>query len=223
TEVVHYVLYVLQGHVTSARLTLDLATLASRDARQPMQLANSLSMASIAANMAGDLGSALRLLAEADELAAELDDIPTRVAVLQARSLNAVFEGDFETLTLVATEGARLSRQVGDLYALHMMNLNLGGAALLAGDAEEAKARYSEALRIAYQIDDRIAQLSLLAALAFHATVEGRAKTAAQLLGASETIRIGAGAVIMTAMSPVIPQAEGCAIAALGKAKFEVE
>ena len=216
-------LAVLQGDWTAARPALELAMRASRDAGQPVQLANSLSMASIAANMAGDRGSALRLLAEADELAAELDDIPTRVAVLQARSLNAVFEGDFETLTLVATEGARLSRQVGDLYALHMMNLNLGGAALLAGDTEESKARYSEALRIAYQIDDRIGQFYLLAALAFHATVEGRAKTAAQLLGASETIRIGAGAVIMPAMSPVITQAEESAIAALGKAKFEVE
>ncbi len=216
-------LAVLQGDWTAARPALERAMRASREAGQPIQLANSLSMASIAANMAGDRGSALRLLGEADTLAAELDDIPTRVGALQARSLNAVFEGDFETLKLVATEGARLSRQVGDLYALHMMNLNLGSAALFAGDNEESKARYSEALRIAYQIDDRIGQFYLLAALAFHATVEGRAKTAAQLLGASETIRIGAGAIVMPVMNPIITQAEESAIAALGKAKFEVE
>jgi DNA-binding CsgD family transcriptional regulator len=188
-----------------------------------MQLANSLSMASIAANMAGDRTSALRLLEEADAMAAGLDDIPTKVGVLQARSLNALFEGDFVTLKLVATEGARLSRQVGDLYALHMMNLNLGGAALFSGNLEESKARYSEALRSAYQIDDRIGQFYLLAALAYHATAEGRAKTAAQLLGASETIRIGAGATVMPVMSPVISQARDAATAALGKAKFELE
>jgi len=216
-------LAVLQGDWTAARPALERAMRASRDAGQPIQLANSLSMASIAANMAGDRASALRLLGEADALAAGLDDIPTRVGVLQARSLNALFEGEFETLKLVATEGARLSRQVGDLYALHMMNLNLGGAALFAGDTEESKARYSEALRIAYQIDDRIGQFYLLAALAFHATAEGRAKTAAQLLGASETIRIGAGATVMPVMNPVITQAEELAIAALGKAKFDVE
>src|SRR5205809_4211859 len=216
-------LAVLQGDWTAARPALELAMRASRDAGQPIQLANSLSMASIAANMAGDRESALRLLGQADVLASELDDIPTRVGVLQARSLNALFEGDFETLKLVATEGARLSRQVGDLYALHMMNLNLGGAALFTGDSEESKARYSEALRIAYRIDDRIGQFYLLAALAFHATVEGRAKTAAQLLGASETIRIGAGATVMPVMSPVIAQAEESAIAALGKPRFDVE
>jgi predicted ATPase/DNA-binding CsgD family transcriptional regulator len=216
-------LAVLQGDWTAARPALERAMRAARDAGQPIQLANSMAMASIAANMAGDRTSALRLLAEADGLAAELDDIPTTVGVLQARSLNAVFEGDFETLKLVATEGARLSRQTGDLYALHMMNLNLGGAALFSGDTLESKARYSEALRIAYQIDDRIGQFYLLAALAFHATLEGRTKTAARLLGASETIRIGAGATVMPVMSPVIGQAEEAAIAALGKAKFDLE
>ena len=216
-------LAVLQGDWTAARPALERAMSASRDAGQPIQLANSLSMASIAANMAGDRSTALRLLAEADELASELEDIPTRVGVLQARSLNALLEGDFETLKVVATEGARLSRQVGDLYALHMMNLNLGGAASFLGDPGESRKRYSEALRIAYQIDDRIGQFYLLAALGHHATMEGRAKTAAQLLGASETIRIGAGASVMPVMNPLITQAEESAIAALGKARFEVE
>ncbi|OLB95252.1 MAG: LuxR family transcriptional regulator [Actinobacteria bacterium 13_2_20CM_2_66_6] len=216
-------LAVLQGDWTAARPALERAMSSSRDAGQPIQLANSLSMASIAANMAGDRSTALRLLAEADELASELEDIPTRVGVLQARSLNALLEGDFETLKVVATEGARLSRQVGDLYALHMMNLNLGGAASFLGDPGESRKRYSEALRIAYQIDDRIGQFYLLAALGHHATMEGRAKTAAQLLGASETIRIGAGASVMPVMNPLITQAEESAIAALGKARFEVE
>lgn len=216
-------LAVLQGDWVAARPALEKAIVASRDAGDPIQLANSLCMASIAANMAGDRSSALRFLGDADALASELDDIPTKVGVPQARSLNAVFEGDFETLKVVATEGARLSRKVGDLYALHMMNLNLGGAALFSGDSDESKARYSEALRIAYEIDDRIGQFYLLAALAFHATTDGRAKTAARLLGASETIRIGAGATVMPVMSPVITQAEESAVAVLGKQKFDAE
>src|SRR5438094_10491546 len=104
-----------------------------------------------------------------------------------------------------------------------MMNLNLGGAASFLGDPGESRKRYSEALRIAYQIDDRIGQFYLLAALAFHATRDGRAKTAARLLGASETIRIGAGATVMPVMSPVITQAEESAVAVLGRQKFDVE
>jgi len=216
-------LAVLQGDWSTARPALERAMAASREAGQMVQLANSLAMASIAANMAGDRGPALRLLDEAGALAEELDDVATRVGVLQARSLNALFEGDFETLKLVASEGARESREAGDLYALHMMNLNLGGAALFMGDVEESKARYSEALRIAYQIDDRIGQFYLLAALAYHATLDGRAKTAAQLLGASQTIRVGAGAAVMPVMSPVLTQAEDSAVAALGRSRFDIE
>jgi DNA-binding CsgD family transcriptional regulator len=216
-------LAVLQGNYEGARPVLDKAMSASREAAEPMQIAASLSMASIAAMMAGDAGPAQRYVAEADSVAAELHDVPTVVGVLQARALNALFVGDLETLRVVSTEGARLSREVGDVYAQHMMNLNLGGAALLAGDLEESKARYSESLRSAYRIDDRIGQYYLLAALAFHRVAEGRPQEAAQLLGASETIRTGAGATLMPVMAPVVTQARDSATAALGAEKFAAE
>jgi DNA-binding CsgD family transcriptional regulator len=216
-------LAVLQGNYEGARPVLDKAMSASREAAEPMQMAASLSMASIAAMMAGDAGPAQRYVAEADSVAAELHDVPTVVGVLQARALNALFVGDLETLRVVSTEGARLSREVGDVYAQHMMNLNLGGAALLAGDLEESKARYSESLRSAYRIDDRIGQYYLLAALAFHRVAEGRPQEAAQLLGASETIRTGAGATLMPVMAPVVTQARDSATAALGAEKFAAE
>ncbi|TMD16145.1 MAG: LuxR family transcriptional regulator [Chloroflexi bacterium] len=214
---------VLQGNWEAARPALEKSMAAARDAGQPVQLANALSMASIAAAMAGDRPSAQSFLDLAHDLAAELDDVPAKVGVLQARALNALYGGDFETLKLVSTEGARMSREVGDLYALHMMNLNLGGAALLAGDLEESKARYQESLRIAYRIDDRIGQYYLLGALGLHAAIAGQPKTAAQLLGASEKIRIGAGATVMPAMSPIINQARETAAAALGASRFEAE
>jgi len=216
-------LAVLQGNYQAARPVLEKAMTASREAKQPIQLATSLSMASIAAMMAGERDVAQQFLAEADSLASELDDVPTVVGVLQARALNALFVGDFETLRVVSTEGARLSREVGDVYALHMMNLNLGGAAMLSGDLEESKARYSESLRSAYRIDDRIGQYYLLAALAYHRALAGRAKEAAQLLGASEAIRTGAGATLMPAMAPVVMQAQDAAATALGRLRYEAE
>ncbi|HAC45934.1 MAG TPA: LuxR family transcriptional regulator [Chloroflexi bacterium] len=216
-------LAVLQGDWAAAMPPLERAITASRDAGNPVQLAHSYSMFSIAANMAGDRASALRLLDEAGSIAGEIDDVPTKVGVLQARSLNAIFEADFGALRSAATEGASLSREVGDLYALHMMNVNLGAAALSLGELDESKARYEEALRIAYQIDDRIGQYYLLAGLAFHATVAGQSKVAAQLLGASETIRLGAGATVMAVLMPILTQAEEAATAALGRSKYDAE
>jgi predicted ATPase/DNA-binding CsgD family transcriptional regulator len=216
-------LAVLQGDWAAAGPPLQRAIGASRDAGNLVQLANSYSMLSIAANMAGDRAFALRMLDEAASIASEIDDVPTKVGVLQARSLNAIFEADYVALRAAATEGARLSREVGDLYALHMMNLNLGTAALSFGELDESKARYEEALHIAYQIDDRIGQYYLLAGLAFHANVAGQSKVAAQLLGASETIRLGAGATVMAVLSPVLTQAEEAATASLGRSKYDAE
>jgi predicted ATPase/DNA-binding CsgD family transcriptional regulator len=216
-------LAVLQGDWTGARPRLELAIAAARDAGQPLQLAHSLTMASIADSMAGDRASAERFLDEAEAVAAGAGDVAATVGILQARALKGAIEGDFETVKSVATEGVRLSRKSGDLYALHMMLLNLGGAALAVGDLIESKAKQVEALRIAYKIDDRIGQFYLLAALAFHATISGQPRVAAQLLGASEAIRVGAGATVMAMLAPFIVQAEEAATGALGASKYGAE
>ena len=216
-------LAVLQSKWEVARPVLEKAIVAARDANQPMQLANALSMSAIAASMAGDRAAADRLVAQAHDLAAELEDVPAKVSVLQARALHALFGGDFETLKAVSMEGGRMSKEVGDLYAVHMMNLNLGAAALFAGDLAESRARYSESLRSAYRIDDRIGQYYLLAALGHLAALDGRHRTAAQLLGASDSIRAGAGATVMAVMQPVLDQTRDANIAALGLAKFNTE
>lgn len=214
---------VLQGDWVSARPALERAVAAAEAAGDQIQMAHGLTMSSIAENLAGDHAAATRLLDAAAEVASGLNELTTRVAVLQARSLNGIFEGDFEAIRLAAIEGERLSREAGDLYALHMMLLNLGGAAMLAGDMAESKRRYDEALRIAYEVDDRIAQFYLLAALACHAALDGRARVAAQLLGASDTIRIGAGATIMNMLAPFFATAEDTAKAALGPARFTAD
>jgi predicted ATPase/DNA-binding CsgD family transcriptional regulator len=216
-------LAVLQGDSAAAEPVLEQAIAVSREQRLPIQLAHALSMASIAQVLAGDLASARRFLDEAESVASQVEDVATRVAILQARCLNAIFEADVDAVTTAATEGERLSREAGDHYARHMMLLNLGGAALFAGDLARSKPLYEEALRIAYQVDDRIGQFYLLAALAYHAATAGQSRVAAQLLGASDTIRAGAGATVMAMLAPYVEQAEEAATRALGAAKFRAE
>lgn len=79
------------------------------------------------------------------------------------------------------------------------------------------------ALRIAHLIDDRVAQYALLDALGYHAASTGRARLGAQLLGAAETVRTGAGASVIAFLAPLLTQAEEAAIAAFGQSKFETE
>jgi predicted ATPase/DNA-binding CsgD family transcriptional regulator len=216
-------LAVLQGDYVSARPPLERAMAISREHRLPLQLAAALTMASIAEVLAGDRASARRLLDEAEAVASQVDDVATRLGILQARSLNSIFEADLDALREAATEGERLSREAGDLYARHMMLLNLGGASMYAGDLAESKPRYEEALQIAFEVDDRIGQFYLLAALAYIAAVAGKARVAAQLLGASDSIRAGAGATVMAMLAPYVEQAVELTEKALGGTKYRAE
>src|SRR5262249_56433742 len=108
-------------------------------------------------------------------------------------------------------------------YGLEMMLLNLGSAALLAGDLDGSKPLFVEAVQIAHQIDDRVAQYYLLDAIGCHAALTRQARLAAQLLGAAETVRTEIGANIMPFLVPSLAQAKELAVAALGETRFEAE
>ena len=216
-------LAVLQSDPAAARPALERAVLAARAAGNLPLLSHALSMASVAANMAGDRAAARRLLDEDLGVTSGLDDVAARVSLLQARALNSMFEGDVEAVSAAATEGARLSREAGDLYSLEMMLLNLGAATLMAGDLDRSQPLFAEALRIGQQIDDRVAQYCLLDALGCCAVGAGQARLAAQLLGAAETVRTEAGATLIATLAPLVAQAEESAIVALGAARFEAE
>jgi predicted ATPase/DNA-binding CsgD family transcriptional regulator len=204
----------------AATPALERAAAADREAGRLRPLAASLSMASIAANMAGDRAAAKRLLDEAQAVTAGLDDVPSTLALLQARSLDGFFNGDLEAASSASSEGARLSRQAGELYTLKVWLMNLGTVALIAGELAASKPLLVESLRIAHQIDDRVQLSYLLDALGCHAAGSGQARLAAQLLGSADTVRAGAGNGVMPFLVPQIAQAEGSAIAALGATRF---
>lgn len=113
-----------------------------------------------------------------------------------------------------------------------MMLLNLGSAALMAGEMDEARPVLAEALQIAGQIDDRVAQFCLLAAFGVDAALSGRARLAARLLGTAETARalgtaetaralVGASRVLF--LGYLLAEARQATACALGVATFEGE
>jgi predicted ATPase/DNA-binding NarL/FixJ family response regulator len=216
-------LAVLQSDPAAARPVLERAVAAGRETGQLIPLSHSLSMASIAETMAGDRASSRRLLDEASDVTAGLDDLTTRVGLLQARCLNGFFEGDLDAVRSASTEGVRLSRESGDLYSLEMMLMNLGLTSMIAGDLDDSKPLFIEALRIAHRIDDRVAQYALLDAMGYLAASSGQARLGALLLGAAETVRMGAGATVIAFLVPLLAQAEKSAVASLGASRFEAE
>ncbi len=197
-------LAVLQNDPAAARPALERGVIAARAAGQLDALSQSLAMASIAANMAGDRASSRRLLDEARVASDGLDDLGTMLMMYQARALNGLLDGDLGAVISAAAQGARLSREAGDLYSLSMMLLNQGFAALMSGNLREAGQRLAEGLRIARQLDDRVAQCHLLGALGCCAAGSREPRLAAQLFGAMENLRAEAGATINAGMAPTL-------------------
>jgi predicted ATPase/DNA-binding NarL/FixJ family response regulator len=216
-------LAVLKADPAAAGPALHAAVAAARQAEQPYLLTEALAMAANAENMAGDHASARQLLDEAQRTATGLAYPPGTLAVLQARALNGFFEADLDAVRSAASQGARLARETGDLYALEIMLLNAGSAALIAGDLDESKPLLAESLRIAHQIDDRVAQFYLLDALGCHAALSGQARLATQLLGAAGSAATQVGANVMPFLAPLLAQAQESAAAALGATRFEAE
>jgi predicted ATPase/DNA-binding CsgD family transcriptional regulator len=212
---------VLQNDPDAATRALDRGVALARAAGATDVLSQSLAMASIAATMRGDRPSAQRLLDEARTIAAGLDDLGATLMTHQAQALNGLIDGDLDTVSMAAAEGARLSREACDLYSLGMMLMNQGYAALESGALRDAGAWLTEGLLIARQIDDRVAQCYLVGALGCLAAANRDPRLAAKLLGAMESLRAEIGATVHGGVAPTLTRATQTATAALGTVKFD--
>jgi predicted ATPase/DNA-binding CsgD family transcriptional regulator len=213
----------LKGDAPGALTAVRTAVAHGRQHGQQAVLTEALVIASIAENMAGDTEAAARLIDEAQDAIAGVDYVSGAISVQQAKSVHGFFTGDYEAVRVAALEGERLARAAGDRYAIEMMLLNRGSAALLDGAVAEAEPLLAESLRLADQIDDLVAQFILLGVLGCHAARSGQPRRAAHLLGAAEAVQARVGAKAMPFFVPLIAGAEESATAALGANKFASE
>jgi DNA-binding CsgD family transcriptional regulator len=216
-------LAVLQNDPSSARPWLARAAAAATELGDLPLLTQAQAMASIAAMSAGDRAGADALYEEALTALAGANDLAATTAVLQTRALNGMFAGELDAVREASTEGVRLSREAGDLYVLEIMLMELAFSLLMAGDLDAPRPLYTEALQIARQIDDRLVQSYLMAAFGYYAGLARHGRLAAQLLGAAESTRLGAGAAVIAPLAALIAQTEETAIALLGQTKFDAE
>lgn len=216
-------LAVLQADPSTATPWLERAATIARQLGDDLMLTQAQTMASIAANYAGNRAAAAELLEDAKAAVARIDDVSAATAVLQARVMNAMFEGDMDTVRSAAAEGVHLSRGADDLYVLEVMLMELALGVLVEGELDRAKLLYTEALKIAQRIDDRLAQSYLLVAFAWFADRAREPRLAAQLLGAAEAVRISAAANLIAPLGLLLAETQESAIAVLGQSKFEAE
>ncbi|TRW46714.1 ATP-binding protein [Georgenia yuyongxinii] len=216
-------LAVLQNDPEAATHSLSKGIAAARKDGPDVLLARLLAMASIASTMSADPDAAHRQLDEARAIAAGIDEVGATLMVHQACALNGVLDGDPSTVMAAATPGAALSRELGDQYSLVMMLMNLGIGALQLGRTPDAEHHFLEALAIARDLDDRVAQCYLLGGLGCCAARRREPQLAARLFGAMETLREEAGATLNAGIRRALTPAMAMASAALGPARFAAE
>ena len=210
-----------QADLQVGRPVAQRAVSAAREIGRPDLLAPALSAASVIENMAGNHAAATELICEAERIAAGTDDYVAGIMLLEAAAFKALVEEDLDTATAIASEGAQRSRAAGDLHSLTFMLMNLGAVSLIAGDLQNAAMHFRDSLRVAFRIDDRIAQYYSLEGLGRTLAGGGQARLAARLLGAADAVRIATGTSIMPGGNPQVSQAKERAIALLGKSKFD--
>ena len=151
-------LSLLRAEPEDARRWLARAVTTARRAGLSSGLSQSLSLAATAENSCGDPAAAGRLLDEAAALTLQLDDYPAAIELVQARAVHALFVGATNEAKDLSSEGVRLSQGAGDLFLLESFLRNLANVAMLAGDLDTAKAKTLAALRLARDLDNRVAQ-----------------------------------------------------------------
>ena len=216
-------LSMLQGDPAAGRPWIARAVATARQAGQRALLSESLSMSATIATVAGDPDSARRYLDEAQSMAQGLDDFAATIELLLAQSIHAILMEDLKTAEALSVEGVALSREAGDLYQLESMFRNLGVAAMMSRDLHASNAWFGEALQVARQVDNRLGQYWGLAAAGWYAAHVGRARAAAQLLGAADVLCTQTGSALGGPTIPMAARAQQMAKEALGSVAFDAE
>ncbi len=195
-------------------------------ARKSGQLAlwsESLSLAAIIYNVAGDADTAKRLLDEAAAMTPSLHDYPATIELVLSRAVHSLLQEDMETAKVVSSEGVKLSREAGDLYQMESMLRNFGMVGMMTGDTNAARSGFVEALQVARLFDNRLGEYYGLACLGWHAANSGQARAASRLLGAAEALAMQTGADMAGPAAPLLARAKETTITALGTSAFEAE
>lgn len=215
-------LNMLQGAPAASAPVITRAVALARQAGERALLSESLSMGASTSTVAGDFEAARRYLDEAERIAPDLNDFPARIELLLSQSILAIYQGDVEAATALSLEGVTLSREAGDLYQLENMFRNLAVAGMMSGDFHASNAWFVEALQVARRVDNRLGQYYGLSAAGWYAATIGRARAAAQLLGAADALRTQTGGALGEPTIPSVAGAKQSAIESLGTATFDV-
>ena len=178
-----------QGDLTAGEKWLRQSEALARSLDVPAVLWQALFQRGLVAEWEGDDERAVPLYEAALAVARELNDIQATGVVLYTLGDAAYRRGDLEAAERLSAESVALVRTAGDEWVLSLGLTTVGAVALAQGDTPRATAAYQEALDLGLGINADWAIASALAGFAAVAAARGEYIAAAQLLGATETLR----------------------------------
>jgi len=213
----------LKGDPQAAQPWVMRAITVARETGQRALWSESLSLAAIVHDVAGEPETARRFLDEAEAMTPTLHEYPATIDLLLSKAVHALLQEDFEGAKALSSEGVTLSREAGDLYQTESMLRNFGMVGMMTGDTNAARSGFVEALRVARLFDNRLAEYYGIACLGWHAAASGQPRNAARLLGAAEALALQTGAEILGPAAQRLGEAKESVVAALGTSAFEAE
>jgi predicted ATPase/DNA-binding SARP family transcriptional activator/Tfp pilus assembly protein PilF len=211
----------LQGDYAAAADLSERSLAVSREAGEPLYVANALSNLGAIVLAAGDHDRAGALLEEAVPLARETGD--ARITALAVNNLgdHALTVGDYERAGPLFEESLALLRARRDTANIARALFNLGAVSLKLGRHGDARRHLRESLALCDAAGDKEDIAWCLEGFAALAAAEGDGTRAALLLGAATTTLDAMGAALKPFERQLHEDTEGAARAALGSQAFE--
>jgi predicted ATPase/DNA-binding XRE family transcriptional regulator len=178
-----------QGDLAAGEKWLRQSEALARSLDVPAVLWQALFQRGVVAEWEGDDERAVPLYEAALAVARELNDAQAAGVALHTLSDAVYRRGDLETSERLGAEAVALVRAAGDEWVLSLSLTNIGMMALARSDPAGAAAAYQEALDLGLGIDADWVIASALAGFAAVAEARGEFTAAAELLGATETLR----------------------------------
>jgi predicted ATPase len=178
-----------QGDFAAGENWLRQGEALARSLNVPAVLWQAIFQRGLVAEWEGDDDRAVPLYEAALTVAREGNDVQAVGVALYALSSAAYRRGDLETTERLGEEAVVAIRAVGDEFVLSLALSNFGQVALARDDASSALVTYQEALDLALGIDADMAIVDALSGFAAVAAAQGDYAGAAQLLGATESLR----------------------------------
>jgi predicted ATPase/class 3 adenylate cyclase/Tfp pilus assembly protein PilF len=185
-----------QGDYPAARALYEESLVLSRELGDKWGIANSLHNLGSVAMEQGDYPAARSLHEESLALSREIGDKRGIADSLDNLGIVAQSQGDYKAARSMHEESLVLRREIGDRWGISLSLNNLGVVAMEPGDYPAARALFEESLAMRRNLGDKKGAAQCLAGLGRVAIGGGQVERGTKLLGATEWLLQGIGAVL---------------------------